>query len=134
MNPTVIGADLLNFYCEISPSEVDYKLDNVVLEQPENDDGWKDDIDAKIDAIRKRNIHINFIDQDASELNLEVIQKNHKFPFGHAIASKMVKVTLMNVLIIEFLVQLGDCYIAGVDDDYCSHVRNNYNWIVDEYR
>ena len=90
MNPTVIGADLLNFYCEISPSEVDYKLDNVVLEQPENDDGWKDDIDAKIDAIRKRNIHINFIDQDASELNLEVIQKNHKFPFGHAIASKMV--------------------------------------------
>ena len=86
----MIGADLLNFYCEISPADVDYKLDNFVLQQPEIDDAWKDDIDVKIDAIRKRNVHINFIDQDASELNLEIVQKTHKFPFGHAVASKLV--------------------------------------------
>ena len=71
-------------------------LDNVVLEQPESDDTWKDDIDAKIDAIRKKNVHINFIDQDASELDLKIVQKTHKFPFGHAIKSALVEISSWN--------------------------------------
>ena len=98
MNPTVIEADLLNFYCEITPAKVDYNLDNVVLEQAENDDGWQDHIDEKIDVIRKRNVQINFIEQDASELTLEIIQKSHKFPFGHAVTSTLVNGINLNIL------------------------------------
>ena len=55
----MIGADHIQFYCEMSPLDLDYRLDNVVLEQWEVDDSWKDDVDSKIDALRKRNVNIN---------------------------------------------------------------------------
>ena len=102
MNPIVIGATLLNFYCEISPTEVDYNLDNVLLEQKGNDDSWENDVDSKIDAIRKRKVQINFIDLDTSELSLEIVQKDHKFPFGHAVQSRLVQ----KLLLIPFMIYI----------------------------
>ena len=86
----MIGADHIQLYCEMSPVDLDYRLDNVVLEQGEVDDSWKDDVDAKIDALRKRNVNLNFIDIEATELELDVVQETHKFPFGHAVISQAV--------------------------------------------
>ena len=90
LNPIVIGADHIQFYCELSPVDLEYKLDNVVLDKWEVDDSWKDDVDAKIDALRKRDVTINFIDIEATELELDIVQETHKFPFGHAVISQSV--------------------------------------------
>ena len=45
-------------------------------------------------------------------------QLSHRFPFGHAVQSSLI----------------AACHEAGTDDEYCSHISNNYNWIVDTYR
>ena len=87
----MIGADNIQFYTEMSPVDLDYKLDNVVLDQWEVDDSWKDDVDAKIDVLRKRDVTINFIDTLATELELDIVQETHKFPFGHAVLSQTVR-------------------------------------------
>ena len=90
LDPVLIQAETLRFYLEVSPSSVNYELDNVILQRWCPDGAWKNGIDAKIDALRKRNVNINFIDIEATELELDVVQETHKFPFGHAVISQAV--------------------------------------------
>ena len=41
-----------------------------------------------------------------------------RFPFGQAVQSSKIAAS----------------HEAGTDDEFCSHISNNYNWIVDTYR
>ena len=111
-------SDSLRFYIDIEPNTVDYHLDNVIMEEWTPDDSWKNDIDEKIDMIRKSNVKINFFDIDASILTLDVQQQTQNFPFGQAVVSE----------------DIADCHLSGYDTKLCSHVSENYNWIVDTYR
>ena len=77
-----------------------------------------DDANARIEEIRKSNVEFNFLDVEATELSIEVEQLSHSFPFGQAVTS----------------ISLAGCYSAGEDDNYCSYVQNNFNWLVDTYR
>ena len=45
-------------------------------------------------------------------------QLSHGFPFGHAVQSSLI----------------AACHEAGTDDEFCSHISGNYNWVVDTYR
>ena len=71
-----------------------------------------------IEEIRKSKVELNFLNVEATELSIEVEQLSHSFPFGQAVTSKT----------------LAACYSAGEDDNYCSYVRDNFNWLVDTYR
>ena len=88
------------------------------MEEWTPDDSWKNDVEEKIDTLRKSNVKINFFDIDATLLTVDVQQKTHNFPFGQAVQSK----------------SLSDCYLANYESKVCSHVSENYNWIVDTYR
>lgn len=105
-------------YPEIEPSAVDYIVDFVCLSEYSPSDEWENDVEANIDSLRKRNISINFAGVDAKELTLEITQTSHNYPFGHAVVSQ----------------NIADCETSGVDNAYCNHVKDNYNWIVDTYR
>ena len=99
-------------------ADCDYSLDNIVLEKWEIDDNWDNDIDEKIDHLRKKDVHFNFVDIDATGLVVSFEQLNHGFPFGHAVISQTI----------------SDCHLDGTDNEYCQHVKDNYNWVVDSYR
>ena len=77
-----------------------------------------DDANARIEEIRKSNVEFNFLDVEATELSIEVEQLSHSFPFGQAVTSNT----------------LAACYDTGEDDNYCSYVQDNFNWLVDTYR
>ena len=76
------------------------------------------DANARIEELRKSQVEFNFLDVEATELSLEVEQLSHSFPFGQAVASN----------------NIAACHSAGEDDNYCSYVSNNFNWLVDTYR
>ena len=118
LDPVLTQAETLRFYLEVSPSSVNYELDNVILQRWCPDGAWKNGIDAKIDTLRKRNIQLNFNGIAVEELEIDVEQLSHKFPFGHAVQSTRIQ----------------ECQLSGIDNAYCAYVRDNYNWIVDTYR
>ena len=119
LNSDIKTAEYINLYLEVTPAQASYHLDNVVFEKQQSNDGaWDDGIEDKIDTLRKKNVTINFFDIVATDLVVDVEQVTHGFPFGHAVVSNTI----------------SDCHIAEADDEYCQHVKNNYNWIVDTYR
>ena len=69
-----------------------------------------------IEALRKRELRISFSFQG------DGCQDPHsgdiRFPFGQAVQSSKIAAS----------------HEAGTDDEFCSHISNNYNWIVDTYR
>ena len=73
---------------------------------------------ARIEEIRKSQVEFNFLDVEATQLSLEVEQLSHSFPFGQAVVST----------------NIAACHLAGEEDNYCSFVSNNFNWLVDTYR
>ena len=117
LDSSVQTASYINLYSEIT-ADCDYSLDNIVLEKWEIDDNWDNDIDEKIDHLRKKDVHFNFVDIDATGLVVSFEQLNHGFPFGHAVISQTI----------------SDCHLDGTDNEYCQHVKDNYNWVVDSYR
>ena len=116
----ILGSDEVQFYLEVTPAETDYSLDNISLGAADVGD-WEEEANQRIDALRKRNVNINF-NLDSSviieDLVLEIEQKSHNFPFGTAVKST----------------RIADCYDANADDKYCEFVRDNFNWLVDTYR
>jgi len=119
LDPNVKEADLVVLYLDVEPKTSNYNLDNVIMDIWTPDDTWKQDVGERIDSLRKRDIKINLINFEDTELiKADVRQINHQFPFGHAVASQLI----------------SDCEIAGIDDEFCTHVKENYNWIVDTYR
>ena len=128
----------MTLYLESASAEDDYQLDEVVLERWQEDQSWRLEAEANIEALRKRELRINFRGVDARSLTVEVLyededhhppllgsslslkveQLSHRFPFGQAVQSSLI----------------AACHEAGTDDEYCSHISNNYNWIVDTYR
>ena len=117
----ILGSDQVQLYLEVSPAEADISLDNISLKPEGNEKGdWEEEANQRIDAIRKRNVKINF-NLDAinpADVQIEIEQKNHKFPFGTAVKST----------------RIAECYDANEDDLYCEFVRDNFNWLVDTYR
>ena len=115
----ILGSDEVQFYLEVTPGEALIDLDNISLEQ-EDEGNWQEEANKRIYILRKRKVKINF-DLDSvkpEDLQIEIEQKNHKFPFGTAVKSS----------------RIADCYDANEDDLYCGFVRDNFNWLVDTYR
>ena len=115
----IIGAEEVQLYLEVSPADADYDLDNVSLEQQDLGD-WEEEANKRIETLRKRTVEISFnLDLiNPGDLQIEITQKNHKFPFGTAVVSP----------------KIAGCYDANNDDLYCGFVRDNFNWLVDTYR
>ena len=115
----ILGSDEVQFYLEVTPGNADIDLDNISL-GPEDEGNWEEEANYRIDRLRKRNVKINLnIDAvDSEDLQIEIEQKNHKFPFGTAVKSN----------------RIADCYNSNTDDLYCEFVRDNFNWLVDSYR
>ena len=89
------------------------------VEQQGGCGNWEEEANKRIESLRKRNVEISF-DLDSinpGKLQLEINQKNHKFPFGTAVESP----------------RIADCYDADIDDPYCGFVRENFNWLVDTF-
>jgi len=107
----------ITLYLEVTPSTTDYHLDDVMLIWTDPDN-WRQDVDAKIDALRKKDLTFNFAGIDASGLELEITQLTHKYPFGQAVQGPAI----------------AECQTIGVDNNYCSYVKNNFNWVVDTFR
>ena len=106
-------------YLDVIPETSNYYLDNVIMDKWTQDDSWKQGVEERIDSLRKRDININLINfEDNDLLKVDVRQVNHQFPFGQAVKSK----------------HISECEIAGVDNELCTHVKENYNWIVAESR
>lgn len=60
-----------------------------------------------------------FIDVDAIKYICDSsFQRSHSFPFGHAVQSPMIT----------------QCQESGTDDEFCQHIANNYNLVVDTFR
>ena len=83
-----------------------------------SDDSWVAAANARIEEIRKSQVEFNFLDVEATELSIEVEQLSHSFPFGQAVMSS----------------NIAGCQEAGENDNYCSYVGQNFNWLVDTYR
>lgn len=118
LDPIVFSVDTVRFYLEVKPADVDYYLDNVSIEKWIPDNSWRDCVEQKINTLRKNDIEFNFIGVDATGLSLNFEQLSHDYPFGHAVKSEW----------------MDACYISNHDDELCSHIKENYNWIVDTYR
>ena len=89
------------------------------MEEWEADGSWRNEADIRIEEKRKRNINMNFVNTDTSDLTINYQQLNHQFPFGHAVISD----------------RISDCQVGNQEwTEYCDHVANNYNWVVDTYR
>ena len=83
-----------------------------------SDDSWVADANARIEELRKSKVEFNFLNVEATELSIEVEQLSHSFPFGQAVVSS----------------NIAGCEEAGENDNYCSYVGENFNWLVDTYR
>ena len=123
----MVGATELKLYLELSPSS-DFAIDNVSLVEVDNEltENWEEAAALRIDALRKRDLTLEVVMPEGTslyQLELEVTQLGHEFPFGTAVQSS----------------RIADCWDAGnvshpVNDAYCSFVGENFNWIVDTYR
>ena len=127
MPSKVVGATELKLYLELSPSS-DFAIDNVSLVEVDNGftENWEEAAALRIDALRKRDLTLEVVMPEGTslyQLELEVTQTDHDFPFGGAVKSP----------------RIADCWDAGngshpVNDAYCTFVAENFNWIVDTYR
>ena len=73
LNPDVPRADSVTLYLESASAEDDYQLDDVVLERWQEDHSWRLEAEANIEALRKRELRINFRGVDARTLTVEVL-------------------------------------------------------------
>ena len=142
LNELVAQAEEITLYLETENEGVDYEVDNVVMEKVVISDAWRKQAEEDIERLRKSNITINFSGIDATDLTLNVtqvsgvernmrnmthldifiicpiFQLSHSFPFGHAVKSPMI----------------SQCHESGTDDEFCQHIANNYNLVVDTFR
>jgi endo-1,4-beta-xylanase len=81
----------LAIYFEGPPADVNYYLDDVNVVETGD---WEQEANARIEQIRKGNFHINAVSPygtkpPVSDVNIEVRQVRHNFPFGSAINSNI---------------------------------------------
>ena len=110
----------MKLYLEVTPAS-DYSLDDVALGAVEDSGDWEEEADKRIDMIRRREVRLEVRlgeGVQAEDLVLEVVQDSHAFPFGTAVKSA----------------NIAACLDGGQEDNYCSFVRENFNWVVDTYR
>ncbi|XP_064602928.1 anti-sigma-I factor RsgI6-like [Liolophura sinensis] len=81
-----------------------------------DNNNWVAEANARIDKIRKSNIHVKVSTDngmDPSSVTVEITQKKHLFPFGTAVvASSMGKDN------------------SGSEQKYRQFIFDNYNWVV----
>lgn len=110
----------MQLFLEGSPIDVEVLLDEVSLTDDASGGDWKDEANARIDQIRKRNMTISVGTNRKSEglnpfnLKIELTQLSHMFPFGTALKGQRIR----------------SCVENGVDDLYCSFARDNFNYVV----
>ena len=110
----------MELFLEGSPVDVDILVDDVSLTDDTSGDNWKDEANARIAQIRKRNLTISVgTDRKSEGMNpfsfkIELTQLSHLFPFGTALNGQRIR----------------SCVENGVDDLYCSFARDNFNYIV----
>ena len=63
----------MTLYLESASAEDDYQLDDVMLKQWQEDQSWRLEAEANIEALRKRELRINFRGVDARSLTVEVL-------------------------------------------------------------
>ena len=88
--------------------------------EPISEDNWEEEANQRIEVLRKRNLKVNFNfdpNLNTDDLTVEIKQMNHSFPFGTAVITPRIR----------------SCYDSNEDDNYCSFVRDNFNWLVDTY-
>lgn len=88
--------------------------------EPISEDNWEEEANQRIEVLRKRNLKVNFNfdpNLNTDDLTVEIKQMNHSFPFGTAVITPRIR----------------SCYDSDEDDNYCSFVRDNFNWLVDTY-
>ena len=73
LNPTVPRAESVTLYLESASAEDDYQLDDVALEPWQQDQSWRLEAEADIEALRKREVRISFRGVDARSLTVEVL-------------------------------------------------------------
>ena len=103
--PDMSGVESVRIYLEGTPVDSHFLIDDVSLKTSSN--SWKDDANARIDQLRKRNLSILVNTPngyDPSELKVEVEHTMQRFPFGTAIRAGLVR----------------NCLDQGEDDLYCS--------------
>jgi endo-1,4-beta-xylanase len=96
-------------YFEGPDEGVNYYLDDVNVFETGN---WKEEANARIEQIRKRDAHITVVDseeQPVSGVNVWIQQKKHRFAFGSCINYRVLSNT-----------------------SYANFFKNNYEWAVME--
>ena len=63
----------MTLYLESASAEEDYQLDEVALEPWQEDQSWRLQAEASIEALRKRELRISFRGVDARSLTVEVL-------------------------------------------------------------
>ena len=71
----------MTLYLESASPEEDYQLDEVVLEPWQQDQSWRLEAEADIEALRKRELRISFRGVDARSLTVEVEEDHHHHHF-----------------------------------------------------
>jgi endo-1,4-beta-xylanase len=82
-------------YAEGPEAGVDLYLDDVTLESLGSVSGWKDEANARIETVRKRDAKIRVVDQSGSSIEGAVVrveQDSSDFAFGSAIADSAVHI------------------------------------------
>ncbi|WP_265445301.1 endo-1,4-beta-xylanase [Acetivibrio straminisolvens] len=108
------GTDVTNLelYIEGPQAGVSYYVDDVTVTEVGSSATWKEEANARIEQIRKRDAKIKIVDSNnkpVSGVSLDVRQVKHDFGFGSAIT--------MN---------------AMHDSRYTEFFKNNYEWAVFE--
>ncbi|XP_064600826.1 uncharacterized protein LOC135467003 [Liolophura sinensis] len=81
-----------------------------------NNNNWVAEANARIDKIRKSNIHVKVTRDsgvDANSITVEIKQKRHSFPFGSTV--------------VAWLMNKNN---SGSDQKYRQFIFDNYNWAV----
>ena len=95
-------------------------VDEVSLTDDSSGDNWKNEANARIDQIRKRNLTISVGTERKRDVmspfsfKIELTQLSHLFPFGTALNGQKIR----------------SCVENGVDDPYCTFARDNFNYVV----
>jgi len=110
----------VKLYIDVEPVEATFKLDNIEVTCYEQDPNWKTDADIRIDELRKvsLNLEVHSEEEDVMDAEVELIQLTHSFPFGTAVRSPYI----------------AECVDTAQDTAFCEYIKNNYNWLVDNFR
>ena len=117
--PWIRGASSIDLYLEAFPETTSFLVDDVALYE-EDQTGWEDEANERIERIRKSDLRVTFVMESGGSvegLKLEVTQKSHQFGFGSAVQS----------------LEISRCQ-DGAESSYCTFAKENFNFMSDTYR